>query len=231
MIPLVAHADRPNAAEERAKENAKFKRRRVDTTVTVTTTSSGPSAALQLTAPPTAPGLPAHPSLPAKPGVDDFAQRANSLGLGANGDGSSAVSANVLQALSGSNSDIVANRAAIRMANMANMNAAEMLKAELAGLRPVKATSRTVMSAPAEPAAVPSAPDVSATGPVSALDESMGDDEVPGFGAASNVVETTSKTTVMVAEDGEQTQPIANSNLVHGIDVAGSSIQSRRYRA
>lgn len=48
------------------------------------------------------------------------------------------------QALAGSNRDVVANRAAIRMANM---SAAEMLKAELAGAQPLKPSA----SLPAKP--------------------------------------------------------------------------------
>ena len=44
-----------------------------------------------------------------------------------------------IQAWGGSNRDVVANRRAIRMANM---SAAEVLKAELAGLSPVKPTSQ-----------------------------------------------------------------------------------------
>jgi 5'-3' exoribonuclease 2 len=187
--------------------------------VTVTT---GPSAALQLTSQPTAPGLPAHPSLPAKPSVGDFAQRATAAGFSAPSNGASnPAPAAALQALSGSNSDIVANRAAIRLANMANMNAAELLKAELAGLRPVKATSTATFSAPVTSGPDLSPPDISATGPVSALDESMNEDEVPGFGAASKDTETPSKPVVLAAEEGDHPTPIAGTELVHNVEVVG----------
>jgi 5'-3' exoribonuclease 2 len=55
------------------------------------------------------------------------------------------------QALAGSNRDVVANRRAIRMANM---SAAEVLKAELAGLQPVKPSSSSL---PPKPVAATSA--------------------------------------------------------------------------
>lgn len=69
------------------------------------------------------------------------------------------------QALAGSNRDVVANRAAIRLANM---SAAEVLKAELAGLVPVK----------------PSASSVSTEVQVSEFDvsDSASDFDVPGLG-------------------------------------------------
>lgn len=49
------------------------------------------------------------------------------------------------QALAGSNRDVVANRRAIRMANM---TAAEVLKAELSGARPLKASASTLPPKP-----------------------------------------------------------------------------------
>ncbi|KAG1786321.1 5'-3 exoribonuclease [Suillus plorans] len=71
-----------------------------------------------------------------------FAAKADSIGLGAPRNAQSLEVAPVsAQALAGSNRDVVANRAAIRMANM---SAAEMLKAELSGLIPVKQTDEPV---------------------------------------------------------------------------------------
>lgn len=87
---------------------------------------------------------PAHPSLPKKPNYD-FAAKADSIGLGAAATAESQANAPAAAlALAGSNRDVVANRRAIRMANM---SAAEMLKAELSGAVPVK----PVASVPAPP--------------------------------------------------------------------------------
>lgn len=70
------------------------------------------------------------------------------------------------QALGGSNRDVVANRAAIRLANM---SAAEVLKAELAGLVPVKPSASS--------AAKVQAPDFD-------VSDSASDFDVPGLGNA-----------------------------------------------
>jgi len=76
-----------------------------------------------------------HPSLPKRP-TYDFAASADSIGLGAKPTSESRANLDTAsQALAGSNRDVVANRRAIRLANM---SAAEVLKAELAGLTPVK---------------------------------------------------------------------------------------------
>ena len=91
-----------------------------------------------------------HHSLPKRPPANDFAANADSIGLGA------APTEEAIQnrpaaamAFAGSNSSIVANRRAIRLANM---SAADVLKAELAGLVPVKASaSKTSVPTPAAP--------------------------------------------------------------------------------
>jgi len=96
---------------------------------------------MALTVPPTVPSAASstpsiHPSLPQRP-TYDFAANADSIGLGAAPTLESVQNApTAAQALAGSNRDVVANRRAIRMANM---SAAEVLKAELSGLSPVKA--------------------------------------------------------------------------------------------
>lgn len=88
---------------------------------------------------------PLHPSLPKRP-TYDFAAKADSIGLGAKPTAESLANlTTAAQALAGSNRDVVANRRAIRLANM---SAAEVLKAELAGLSPVKPSS----SSPSKPA-------------------------------------------------------------------------------
>lgn len=126
-------------AEERQDQNAK--RRKVEQQVR--NGIIAPSAALGLTSGPT----PVHPSLPPRP-TYDFAATADSIGLGAAATPESIQMKPVAaQALAGSNRDVVANIRAIRMANM---SAAEMLKAELAGLQPVKSG---VSSLPPKPAA------------------------------------------------------------------------------
>ena len=100
------------------------------------------------------------------------------------------------QALAGSNRDVVANRAAIRLANM---SAAEMLKAEMASLIPLKKSSKstakssTTSSAAPPPTASASAPSVlNATNPPPPV-TSTNDVDIPGLGG---VISVTSSTTV-----------------------------------
>lgn len=128
---------------------------------------------MALTAPPTALASSSnviHPSLPQRPSYN-FAANADSIGLGAAPTPQSIRNApTAAQALAGSNRDVVANRRAIRMANM---SAAEVLKAQLNGLSPVK------------PSAKDSPVPVSKPEP---MDESNVDDDmdgVPGLGAFS----------------------------------------------
>ncbi|KAF8165046.1 XRN 5'-3' exonuclease N-terminus-domain-containing protein [Crassisporium funariophilum] len=130
---------RRREAEERQDQNAK--RRKLEQQQR-SDFSAGPSKTMALTTPATAPSATSsiasnavHPSLPQRP-TYDFAANADSIGLGAAPTPQSIANAPAaVQALAGSNRDIVANRRAIRMANM---SAAEMLKAELSGLSPVK---------------------------------------------------------------------------------------------
>jgi 5'-3' exoribonuclease 2 len=117
--------------EERHEQNAK--RRKLDMQSSGIGTSVSPSPSLFLTAPPITPSV--HPSLPPRP-VYDFAATADSIGLGAPPNSQSIQNIpTAVQALAGSNHDVVANRRAIRMANM---SAGEILKAELFGLAPTK---------------------------------------------------------------------------------------------
>lgn len=134
---------------------------------------------MALTAPPTVPSAASstpsiHPSLPQRP-TYDFAANADSIGLGAAPTLESVQNApTAAQALAGSNRDIVANRRAIRMANM---SAAEVLKAELSGLSPVKA------SASSKPPRVPTPPQ-----PVNLNRADAQDDanmSIPGLGSHS----------------------------------------------
>ena len=89
---------------------------------------------------------PLHPSLPKRP---TFAANADSIGLGAKPTVESLANVTTAaQALAGSNRDVVANRRAIRLANM---SAAEVLKAELAGLSPVKPSIKPPPKVPTLP--------------------------------------------------------------------------------
>ncbi|CCM03396.1 uncharacterized protein FIBRA_05526 [Fibroporia radiculosa] len=170
---------RRREAEERQDHEAK--RRKIQKDMAVK--GSGPSSSLNLAAPPTAPSLTtttiSHP-LPARPG-GDFAANADSIGLGGPKNVETALhTPAAAQALAGSNRDVVANRRAIRMANM---SAAEMLKAEMAGLVPVKP------SASSKPAAIVSSGDSRSPEAATAYAENSytngamdGDNDVPGLG-------------------------------------------------
>ncbi|KAF9247120.1 exoribonuclease 2 [Melanogaster broomeanus] len=110
------------------------------------------------------------------PTHNDFAAKADSIGLGAPSTVQSQLNTPAAaQALAGSNRDVVANRAAIRLANM---SAAEMLKAELAGLVPVKPSAS---STPAAKAQARPEPEIS---------DSASDFEVPGLGNMELPAET-----------------------------------------
>lgn len=155
-----------------------------------------PSAKLGLTASTTSLS-----SLPQRAG--NFAAKADSIGLGAPRNAQSLESAPVAaQALAGSNRDVVANRAAIRMANM---SAAEMLKAELSGLMPVK------------PSAFAPKPEPVVPNPSKADDDSMDDADIPGLGNAPSALE--------VVNDGAGTMDFEPSNpVVLPVDEPAASV-------
>lgn len=153
----------------------------------------GPAASLQLSAPPQA----GFASLPARP---DFAARADSIGLGGprTADAMENTSA-AAQALGGSNRDVVANRRAIRMANM---SAAEMLKAELGGAQPVKTPSPAKFDPPPTPVfAQPGAED---------------DLDVPGFGNASAMDEAPVASPDAPMPDEDDSEPDVSAPLLQG---------------
>lgn len=138
------------AAEERQDQNAK--RRKLEQQ-NRNDFAAGPSQTLALKTPNTdvimdgSSNSTLHPSLPQRPSSSyDFSANADSIGLGAAPTPESVQNApTAAQALAGSNRDVVANRRAIRMANM---SAAEVLKAELSGLSPLKPSA---LSKPAPP--------------------------------------------------------------------------------
>lgn len=110
-----------------------------------------------------------------------------------------------MQALAGSNRDVVANRRAIRMANM---SAAEVLKAELAGLQPVKKSASSFTSTPT-PAVPPPPPQqhIEVDTPPPAVVATMEDDdsEIPGLGVNGPV--DTSPDVHMRSESSTQESP------------------------
>lgn len=119
----------------------------------------------------------------------DFAAKADSIGLG----GPRTVeteqfAGRATQAWGGSNHDVVANRRAIRMANM---SAAEVLKAELASLTPVKpsANAFTSASTPAVPTPQPTGGDAP---PAIVANTELSEEgtDIPGLGAGPNTVST-----------------------------------------
>ncbi|KAF8974660.1 XRN 5'-3' exonuclease N-terminus-domain-containing protein [Flammula alnicola] len=171
---------RRREAEERQDQNAK--RRKLEQQ-NRNDFSAGPSQTMALTAPPTAPttnnstSSSIHPSLPQRPSYD-FAANADSIGLGAAPTPESIQHAPAAaQALAGSNRDVVHNRRAIRMANM---SAAEVLKAELAGLSPVKPSASSAASTSSAP------PFVTPVSPSKAMDvRPDGSTDIPGLGSFS----------------------------------------------
>ena len=130
------------SAEERQDQNAKRRKIEADAAKANIATAT-PSPALQLTAKPTAP--PTFHALPPKPNFDSFENHANSLGFGPPTATPMSHTPTAIQAIGGSASDWVRNRASIRMANM---SAAEILKAEMAALTPVKSESKQRYSRP-----------------------------------------------------------------------------------
>ncbi|KAF8639701.1 hypothetical protein AX17_000963 [Amanita inopinata Kibby_2008] len=148
---------RRREAEERQDQNAK-RRKLENQQKNNQSVTTGPSPSLQLTTSPTPPSS-LHPSLPPRPSYN-FAASADSIGFGVAPTVESVQHAPAaMQALAGTNRDVVANRRAIRMANM---SAAEVLKAELAGLTPANKPDlslplKPVSSAIASTAAAPSA--------------------------------------------------------------------------
>jgi 5'-3' exoribonuclease 2 len=156
-------------AEERQDQNAKRRKLEMEGT-SDQTQSNGPSPSLNLTTDPIPPPSfpPLHASLPPRP---DFAARADSMGLGGPKTVDAAQNATAATlAFAGSNRDIVANRRAIRMANM---SAAEVLKAELGGLQsgsPPTPSSTAVDSPLVKDPILP------------ATSQAAEEDEIPGLG-------------------------------------------------
>ena len=130
-------------------------------------TGTGPSPSLNLSA-----------DLNAPRKSNDFAAKADSIGMGGIKDADAVNNAGAAAwALGGSNRDVVANRAAIRMANL---SAAETLKAEMASLMPVKSRAQPTRPIVAPPPPPPAPVDYN-VGPATAVDVDI---KVPGLGAS-----------------------------------------------
>jgi 5'-3' exoribonuclease 2 len=209
-------------AEERQDQNAK--RRKLDAQQKGEQAASiGPSASLQLGAPPAAPSL--HPSLPPRP-TYDFAATADSIGLGASPTPESVQhTPTAVQALAGSNRDVVANRRSIRMANM---SAADVLRAELGGgsakldlSLPMKPVSSAISSSAAAPSASLDAARMSMPLPKTPTASSANDDDVeedqeefPGLGGTTS--DLTSETVLDTALDNATMDVTVTSDETHG---------------
>ncbi|KAM6495617.1 exoribonuclease 2 [Amanita muscaria] len=140
---------RRREAEERQDQNAKRRKLDMQQRGDQTASNVSPSALL-------------HPSLPPRP--TSFAANADSIGLGAAPTTESVQhTPTAVQALAGSNRDVVANRRSIRMANM---SAAEVLKAELAS--PSATSAKLDLSLPMKP--ISSAISSTAAAPSASLD-------------------------------------------------------------
>ncbi|KAG6849663.1 hypothetical protein H0H93_006505 [Arthromyces matolae] len=210
--------------EERQDQNAK--RRKLEQQNNKAGFATGPSPTLGLTVNTTNPSYPhasatsAHPSLPQRPSYD-FAATADSIGLGAAPTAQSIENiSTAAQALAGSNRDVVANRRAIRMANM---SAAEVLKAEMSGLVPVKslpAKPASPTKAVAPVATLEAAPMNSCSIPQGSapVDQPKDDDEVPGFG--NHIVEPRQDEAIIIDSNDAAADGTTDPNHVEG-HVAG----------
>ena len=170
-------------AEERQDQNAK--RRKIEKEKAAN--RGGPAAYLNGGGAPTAPSSAPTPGAaqppPAKKSAgNDFAAKADSIGLG----GPKTVeteqfAGRAAQAWAGSNHDVVANRRAIRMANM---SAAEVLKAELAGLTPVKPSANSFSSASTPAVPTPNATADGDVPPAVVANMELSDEgtDIPGLG-------------------------------------------------
>lgn len=207
-------------AEERQDQDAK--RRKLDKMrkeggeMKTVSTDLNSSPALSLTASTTALSESVHPSLPQRP-VHNFAAKADSIGLGAQPTAESLQNLpTAAQALAGSNRDVVANRAAIRLANM---SARDVLKAELAGASPVKPN----LSTPPKP---DSTPDVPMTSSIISSE-----DEFPGLGGhhvSMDIFNDANTSPDDPDADAEGEPDPDNQPVVNGDDVDKVSIGVKR---
>ena len=154
----------------------------------------GPASSLNLGGGPTAPTIASTTRTPTPRASNrgaggEFAAKADSIGLGGpKTNQTEQFAPRAAQALAGSNHDVVANRRAIRMANM---SAAEVLKAELAGLVPVKPSANSFSSPPTPAIPTPQQETNGDIPPAIAANMAVDDEdnEVPGLGTGPNLAE------------------------------------------
>lgn len=192
---------------------------------------------------------------------NDLAANADSIGLGGPKTSETAQHAPLAaQALAGSNRDVVANRRAIRMANM---SAAEVLKAELAGLQPLKPSASSLVPPPAPAAPVPAAPipqpEPTATNGDAPAAMEEDDNEFPGLGGGvppivTDVVMNTNDTessphgvkrthdvveaedeeiqpdTALPAEEDDEADPDASASYSFKVNPDGTVVQEDNVR-
>ncbi|KAH8102814.1 exoribonuclease 2 [Phellopilus nigrolimitatus] len=180
-----------------------------------------PSAALQLSAAPSAPPASTAPhGLPARPNFDSFENAATSLGFGSPAPAPSDAKAVAVAAIQGTNSDWVANRRQIRMANL---SAAEMLKAEMMSAVPVNPAARKKLAAqkaaagkseptpvtesPPPPVAVSAAVEVGFVASDGLASEASDQPEAPQPAPEFNQLEEPLESSEDIAVDGVDTSP------------------------
>ena len=163
-------------------------------------TGPGPSPSLNLSA-----------DLNAPRKSNDFAAKADSIGMGGIKDADAVNNAGAAAwALGGSNRDVVANRAAIRMANL---SAAETLKAELASLMPVKSRAHPPKPIVAPPPPAPAPVDYN-VGPATAIDVDI---KVPRLGAGDPEVLVADAHVDDTSVDGVEMSSISASTEVPSV--------------
>lgn len=208
--------------EERQDQNAK--RRKIEKDMAAN--GSGPSASLGLSLAPSAPLSVVATRTTASGGKsagNDFAAKADSMGLGGpKTNQTEAFAPQAVQALAGSNRDVVANRRAIRMANM---SAAEVLKAELAGLVPVKpsASSLTSNAMPPAPTSQPINGNVQPQVEASTATEDE-DSDFPGLGGSGpnlsqDIVDVSENADVDMSDSAQGASP-RGSKRKHDVEEA-----------
>lgn len=146
-----------------------------------------PSPALQLSAAPAAPGPRVAHALPPRPNFDSFESSATALGFGAavSPKGGPDPTSSAITGITGSDHDWVANRRAIRMANM---SAAEMIKAEMMSAMPVSMKPGARKKTP-PPVPAPIAPPAVLEGSTVTAQESSSAVADSGFGAGAIIQE------------------------------------------
>jgi 5'-3' exoribonuclease 2 len=192
-------------AEDRQDQNAKRRKleaNRDGASYVPVKASSALRLASNPTPPSSTPAVPMRHALPPRPNFDSFESNANALGFGAVSPTTMGNQAAAITGITGSAHDWVANRKAIRMANM---SAAEMLKAEMMAATPM-AKPRSTASPPVISPIIESLP----TPPV-LLNEAISSPTTPSAQDIKAVTETSASVAVesvsMTTQETEPTSP------------------------